>query len=175
MKMQISHLRKKRQTGNAFVEFALTVLPYFALVFGCLDLGMVVLLDNMLQGAVREGSRFAITYGTTFNGQTFSNQTDAIKAAAQSVSLGFLTGTNANYLQVVFYAPTDLSTPLTGANRNAPGNVVEVRVQNFPWNWMVPLPGVMSGTGLTLGASTSDVLQSLPPGTTSPPTACAGC
>ena len=161
--VKISERRRRGQRGNAFVEFGLSMLPYFALVFGILDFGMAVFIDNMIQSAVREGVRYAITYKDDFNSVCSTSpltksQTCAIKEAAKSVSMGFLSGTtNAAYLQVNYYAPTDLSTKLT-SNQNAPGNVVEVRVQGFPWNWMVPLPGYMVGPGVTMTASATDVL-----------------
>ena len=164
----LSNQRRKRQRGNAFVEFAVTVLPYFALIFATLDFGMAIFIDNMIQGAVREGVRYAATYNTTYPGTTCASQTCAATAAAQAVSMGFLSGTNSSYVHVNYYAPSDLSTPLT-TNKNAQGNVVEVRVQNYPWNWMVPLPGYMTGSGLTMSASASDVLGTPPSGPTPTP------
>ena len=94
------------------------------------------------------------------------------------------TGTTSNpiyassTLQVNYYFPDDLSTPATCSQPpahhhyqsryvitalNQTGNVVEVRVNNYPWNWMVPLPNFMPGTGISLSASSLDVMESLPP------------
>jgi hypothetical protein len=53
---------------------------------------------------------------------------------------------------------------------NQPGNVVEVVVAGYPWNWLVPLHGYSAGTGITLGGASVDVLGGLAVGTTSPPT-----
>jgi Flp pilus assembly protein TadG len=183
-KITTSARRRKNQRGNAFVEFGLAMMPYFALVFGTLDFGMAIFIDSTIQSAAREGVRFAITYNTTYNGTDYGSQTAAVKAVAQSVSMGFLNSSNANtYLQVNYYLPTNLSTPITASQLpqtlpdgtvvtsvNQTGNVVEVRVQNFPWNWMVPLPGFMGNSGLTMTSSASDVLQGLPPGASAPPT-----
>ncbi len=53
---------------------------------------------------------------------------------------------------------------------NAPGNVVEVVVGGYPWNWLVPMPGFSAGTGITLQAASVDVLGGLAVGTSTPPT-----
>jgi len=53
---------------------------------------------------------------------------------------------------------------------NAPGNVVQVAVAAYPWNWMIPMPGFSAGTGITLKAASVDVLGGLAVGTTNPPT-----
>ena len=44
------------------MEFALFVLPTFAILCGFFDLGMAIFSWNTLQNAVREGARYAITY-----------------------------------------------------------------------------------------------------------------
>lgn len=52
---------------------------------------------------------------------------------------------------------------------NQPGNVVEVVIANYPWNWIAPLHGYSGGTGVTLGADSVDVLNGLGVGVTTPP------
>jgi hypothetical protein len=53
---------------------------------------------------------------------------------------------------------------------NAPGNVVEVVISGYPWNWLIPMPGYSAGTGVTLRAASVDVLGGLAVGTSTPPT-----
>lgn len=53
---------------------------------------------------------------------------------------------------------------------NQPDNVVQVVVAGYPWNWLVPMPGFSAGTGITLRATSVDVLGGLAAGTTNPPT-----
>jgi Flp pilus assembly protein TadG len=177
----IVHTTSER--GNAFIEFALCMLPFFALVFGIIDVSMVLFIKNDFQNAVREGVRYGITYNTAYGGTTYSSQTAAIKAVVEHYSVGFLRPANdSTYIQVNYYLPNNLSTaasqaglPQTMPNGtvvnyvNQTGNVVEVRIQGFPWNWMVPMPGFAAGLGLTLSASASDVLQGLPVGVFTPP------
>lgn len=174
--------RRRREGGHVMVEMALGFLPYFAIVFGIMDFSMAMFMMGLFQDAVREGCRYAITYSTTFNGVTYASQTAAIQAVIEANSLGFITAGNvATYTKVNYYLPNNLSTPATQSSLpqtvngvvinwvNQTGNVVEVRIQGFPWNWMVPLPKYMPGTGLTLGSSSLDVLQGLPVGMLVPP------
>jgi len=182
--MTLGQLRRRRrsQGGNAFIEMSLGFLPFFALIFGILDFSLAIFVNNTLQDATREGVRYAITYNTTFQGTNYASQTLAVRAVVESFSMGFLTNSNGtNYIKVNYYLPNDLSTPATNANLpttvnnvyiqylNQTGNVVEVQVNNFPWNWMVPLGGYMPGSGLTMSSAASDVLQSYPVGSFSPP------
>jgi Flp pilus assembly protein TadG len=97
------------------------------MLFGIVDVSVAVFVRSCLQNAVREGVRYAITY-----------QSDAaVKTKVQSFSLGFLTGTNASLLKVNYYT-TGSTTPIVNGG-NVPGNIVEVSVQNFPWNWLAPV------------------------------------
>ena len=63
-----------------------------------------------------------------------------------------------------------LSNGLIVNYANQPGNPVQVSVTGYPWNWMVPMPGFSAGTGITLQASSLDVLGGLAVGVTTPPT-----
>ena len=177
-----SRRRKRSQGGNAFIEMSLGFLPFFALIFGILDFSLAIFINNTLQDAVREGVRYAITYNTTYQGTSYASQTLAVRAVVKSFGMGFLTTSNvAAYVKVNYYLPNNLGTPATSSNvpttvngvyiqyLNQTGNVVEVQIQNFPWNWMVPLGGYMPGTGLTMSSSASDVLQGYPVGSFSPP------
>ncbi len=171
------------ERGNAFVEIALGALPFFAIMFGIMDFSLVMFINNTLQLAVREGVRFAITYNTSYNGTSYGSQTQAVQAVVKANSMGFLNGSaSTSYIHVNYYLPNNLSTPVTASalpqtmadgtvvtSVNQMGNVVEVEIRNFPWNWMVPLPGFAAGTGMTLRASSSDVLQGLPVGVFLPP------
>ena len=177
--------------GNTLVEFAICVFPLFALFFGISDIALAVFMKSMLQSAVRDGVRYGITFQTALSGTSCTNQTNCIKQVVQGASLGFLAGTTgASYIAVRYFQPTDLSTPLTSADcgpgmkikndtyspardllyMNQTGNLIEVSITNFPWNWMVPMPNFMPGTGLRMNSASSDVLQGYPVGATVPPT-----
>jgi hypothetical protein len=178
--------RKKRQGGNAFVEAALSILPLMALLFGIVDVSLLIFLKGIFQHASREGARWAITYSPTYGAAACPTQTACIKNVVRDNAMGFLTGQQ-QYIQVRYFAPWDLTNPITQADcplidpdndpevpdvlfANQPGNVVEVAVEGFPWNWLIPLPGLSPGvTSFALGAASSDVMQGLPVGVTTPP------
>jgi hypothetical protein len=185
----ISNRRRKKQGGMTYLtETALVFLPMIVFTFGLFDFSLVIFLQSMFQSAVRDGARFAITYSTTYtsgsNVITCNPQSACIKQIVQDNSLGFLAGsTGLSYININYYTPDNLSTPLTTAALphtmpdgtvitflNQPGNLVEVQLKNFPWNWMVPTPGYMPGLNIKLNAASSDVLQGLPVGQANPPT-----
>ncbi len=177
--------------GNAMLEFALCYLPLLGMFFGIVDVSFVVFLKTMIQSGVRDGVRFGITYKTSINGVGCGSMTECMKLVVQNNSLGFLNNSNTNLIQVNYYAPTNLSTPITAGDCdpngsrtmpgdtqiparqlryvNQPGNLIEVQVVNFPWNWIVPIPQFYGSTSTTMSATATDVLQGLPIGTVAPP------
>ncbi|WP_031500380.1 TadE/TadG family type IV pilus assembly protein [Bryobacter aggregatus] len=190
MKQAVNPKRRRGRRGNTLIEFSLCALPLFALFFGVSDIALAVFLKSMLQSAVRDGVRFGITFQTTLNGTSCGTQTACIKQVVQNASIGFLSGTaNSNLISVKYYQPTDLTNPLTPGDvgvgktikndtysparslmyMNQTGNLIEVSVTDFPWNWMVPLPNFMPGTQIKMSSSASDVLQGYPVGASAPP------
>jgi Flp pilus assembly protein TadG len=176
---------KNRQRGNTALEMALGFLPLFALFIGIVEFSFSIFMQSTFQNATRDAVRTGITYNMTYNGASYTDQTSLMDAVAQANTFGFLSsnltlsdGTKANTkLQVNYYFPDNLSTPATCSqlphttttspayvitNLNQTGNVVEVRVNGYPWNWMVPLPNFMPGTGISLSASSLDVMEALP-------------
>lgn len=165
---------RKRRSGHVMLEMALGFMPFFGIIFGIADFSMVMYINSTLQNAVTVGVRAGITYDLVYNNVTYTSQTALVQAVVQANSGGWLTVANTpTYVNVRYYAPGALSTAvaatydsngnLTNAP-NAPGNVMEVTVQGYPWNWLLPLPKIMPGPGLTLNTSALDVLQSLPVG-----------
>ena len=197
--VKVAHLVRQRritrrmQRGNSMLEAAFVILPMFALFFGTIDFGMLFFLQNTFQHAAREGARLAITYGSTYNGtDCSSSQMTCITQAVQNNAFGFLSGSKSSYIVVNYYTANDLNNPVMTCQSgsctqsgtlpqtlsngtvvnypNQPGNIVEVLVSQYPWNWLFPIKGIMPGTGINLTASGVDVLGGLPVGTTVPPT-----
>ncbi len=166
--------RNRRRAGAALLEFALTVLPTFGLIFAFIDFGLLLFRWATLQNAVREGCRYAITFQT----MTGDGQNASIEAVVQQYAMGIVSTTdNPQDIFVKYYSPTNLTTPIVGAG-NAPGNIVEVSVQGVSWSWIAPLSG-SSGSGgvpflrnttpITLNIYSSDILGPLPAGLNSVP------
>lgn len=160
-----------RESGSAYVELTLIFLPLFAILFAFIDFSMPIFLRSTLQSAVRAGARYAVTYQTISG----SGQDDSIRQVVQQNALGFLDGVSgAAKIFVKYYAPTDLSTEVTGVNSNTPGNVVEVSVANYTWGWIAPLSATLSQpfyatSPLVIAVSSADRMESLAAGQLGPP------
>jgi Flp pilus assembly protein TadG len=190
--------RRARQRGNAILEGALIFLPMMAIFMGIVDVSLAVFIQSTLTTATREGTRFAVTYSSSYSGNSCSaSQAACIVQVVQYNAVGLPAGLNTSYITVNYYTANDLTNPVEACNSgtcstsvcgvstctlpqtltngqvvtyvNQPGNVVEVVVAGYPWNWMVPLKGYSAGTGITLGARSVDVLGALAAGTTVPP------
>jgi Flp pilus assembly protein TadG len=178
------------------VEVALTLIPTIVMFFGIIDVSLVVYLQSTLTHATREGARFGVTFSSTYGANSCAtSQASCITQVVQTNAIGFLSGTRANLITVNYYTANDLSNPVETCNAgtctqtgvlpqtlsngkivtyaNQPGNIVEVVVNNYPWNWIVPISAVgykLTAPSITLGASALDVLGGLAAGVTVPPT-----
>jgi len=145
--------RRRLQSGSSILELALYLLPAMALIISFVNLGLALFSWVTLQNAVREGSRYAITYQTDSSG----TQVQSIKDATANAALGLVSSTatvstagSPPYVQVKFFLPptaTDATaTDVTGqTGQNNSGNIVQVSVQNYPLTWLAPITGT-SGT-----------------------------
>jgi Flp pilus assembly protein TadG len=180
-KMNLSHQsnRRKRSSrrGNTILELALILTPMFALLLAIVELSLPIFKKSTFQAAVREGVRYGITYQTTYNGTIYGSQTAAIKAVVQTNAMGFLAGTTgSNQIYVKYYLPVSPFTDVTnGTTPNADGNILEVSVQGYTHSWIAPIAWVygpthfqVTGTPLSIAASSADRLESLPVGSTRP-------
>jgi Flp pilus assembly protein TadG len=177
------------------LETALVFVPMLVMFFGIIDVSMVVFLQNTLQNAALAGTRFAITFSSSYGGDSCAaSQAACITEAVQANAFGFLAGSNSNLITVNYYTADNLSTPVETCNAgtclqtgtlpqtlqngtvvnyvNQPGNIVEVVVANYPWIWIFPVSA--SGQGMTaasvnLSASSVNVLGGLAAGTIAPP------
>jgi Flp pilus assembly protein TadG len=161
------------------LESALCLLPMFAIFFGVIDVCYAVSIQSLLSQAVRAGSRWAVTYQSTYNSTTCSSQATCIAQVVVDNAVGFLSA-NSSYIVVNYYVPPNLSTPVmscsagtctastvvtlpytysvtTGTSTttvtisyaNQPGNIVEVDIPAYPLLWMVPIKGYTAGSQVT--------------------------
>jgi Flp pilus assembly protein TadG len=191
-------VKRAKQRGNAILEGALIFLPMMAFFLGIVDVSLAIFIQSTLTTATREGTRFAITYGSSFNGNSCaSSQSTCVDKVLQYNAVGLPSGLADSYITVNYYTANDLANPVMACTSgtcstsvctvatcqlpqtltngtvvttaNQPGNIVEVVVAGYPWNWLVPMPGFYAGTGVTLGARSVDVLGGLAVGTATPP------
>ena len=161
--------RRRRQGGNTILEITFLLFPTLAIICAFLDVGMALFVWNTLQNAVREGTRYAITYQVDSSG----TQIQSIKDTVATWSMHFVNGASTAatspavpYVDVEFYTTPTSSNPtgtlVTGeANANAPGNIVTVAVKNYPYKWMAPFSGALNfyaapGSSLSITAYSAD-------------------
>jgi len=141
--------RKSGERGSQVLEATLVFIPMLLMTFLMVDLSMVIFLRTTMQEATREGARYAIT------GQNTSGpcQDDSIKAVVQQHGAGFLgsiAGVAAMHVQFI--------NPVTGGQGfNAPGQIVNVKVENFKYNAMAPFQRL--NYPLYISAMASDVIE----------------
>ncbi len=189
-------VKRSREGGNAMLEMAMTLIPMMCMFLGFIDVSLVVFLQSTLTSATREGARWAVTYQGSYNGTTCTSQASCINLVVETNSFGFVNNGNSNLITVNYYTANNLSTPVDICNSgtcsaaqtlspaqtlangtvvdyvNSPGNVVEVVVANFPWNWLLPISAsgfALKNSSIALGAASIDILGGLQPGTITPP------
>lgn len=145
------------------MEAALIFLPLMALMLALIDFSLALFLRATMQNAVREGVRYAVTYQTSGG----LCQDASIKAVVKASSVGFLAdASHDSKIKVRFYAPANLTTEVTGAGSNAPGNVVEIGVEGYTWSWIAPLWRTASPFNVNVYAA--DRMEGLPGGSSAP-------
>ncbi len=131
-----------RTRGAAAVEMTLLAPLLFMLLFGIVEMSLLLYNQAMITNASREGARFGILFNTDANG-AYSPHTQAeIEAVVDNYLANHLIGFPAGEADT-------LITPGT-----ASGQSLTVRVE-YPYNFLV-LPGFVNNmTGsLQLGAET---------------------
>lgn len=63
--MKTKYSRKKARRGAAAVEFALVVPFFLMLLFGIVEFGRAMMVQQMMVNATREGARVAVLPGST--------------------------------------------------------------------------------------------------------------
>lgn len=166
--------RAGKQGGNTLLEMALVMTPFFALTLSIIELSVPIFLKSTFVNAVREGCRYGITFQTTYNGTSYSSQTDAITAVVEANSMGFLNSSNANLISVQYYNSSTFAN-VTGSGANADGNILIVSLTGYTYNWINPVNWFygsnrfsITGSPLTLTASSADRLETLPVGASRP-------
>jgi Flp pilus assembly protein TadG len=106
--------RRQAESGQALVEFSLTIIVFMVLVLAVVDVGRAVWNYNTLASATREGTRFAIVHGSNASTPSGPSSNDAKVNAAVAK---YASGLNSANL-------TTTSTWLDGSN--AAGSRVKV-------------------------------------------------
>ncbi len=140
------------------------MLPTMALITAFFDISFALFSWATLQNAVREGCRYAITFQTTSG----LNQDASIETIVSNNAMGLVTVAG-GLIHVNYFTQAAPTTAIATPNGNVPGNIVEVSVQAYPLNWMVPLSGTIanplrSTAPGTVNVYAADVLGGFPAG-----------
>lgn len=137
MKNQRPCVKQSRvEIGQAMVEFALTALIFFTIIFGVIDLGRAVFEYNLLASSAREGARMAIIPSYT--------DTDVVNHTVAS-SAGFI-------------GSGDVTISGSRSCNSDPCPSVTVSVQHS-FTAVTPLIGTLIGDSITLHASSTMVVE----------------
>jgi len=144
--------RKSGERGSQVLEATMVFVPMLLMTFLMVDLSMVIFLRTTMQEAAREGTRYAITGQNT----TGPCQDDSIKAVVKSYAAGYLgTTAGAATIHVQFVNPST-----GGQGANAPGQIVNVKIENYQYNAMAPFQRL--NYPLFVSATASDVIEPYP-------------
>jgi Flp pilus assembly protein TadG len=122
----------------------MVLLPLLSILFVLVDISWAIFAKSTIMYSVRTACRYGITI--TGAQATAANETltQMVKASVQANALGFLNGTTGlSYIKVNYFAQSSTSSTglvdvSTQSNGNAPGNLMQVSVTNFP------LPGLVA-------------------------------
>jgi hypothetical protein len=135
------------------VEASLCLLLFMASAVGIIDVSLGIFVRETMQHAVREGTRFAITYQKV-DGLC---QIPSIKKIVKLHSMDFLTDAQVDaHVKVKFYLPDGSAE----SGENKPGHLVEVSVENYEWKWIAPI--WRSNESLKITVRSSDKMEGLP-------------
>ncbi len=103
------HGRQTDRNGTAAVEFAVVAPVFFILVFGMIEYGRAVMVQQVITNAAREGARIAVIPGATTTSVTSAVGTyltnSGISGATPSVSPDPSTATNGALVTVSVSVP----------------------------------------------------------------------
>jgi Flp pilus assembly protein TadG len=129
---------KRRQRGAMTLEFTLSFLLFFTVVYGIMEFGRIVASYNILAGATREGARYAIVHGSASGSVASASD---IQDVVRHWSIG---------LEKSSVVVTTTWTP-----GNTPGSNVRVQAQYT----VLPFTGLILANGLTLRSNSQLVIS----------------
>ena len=84
--MSKTPVRKRQgERGNTMIEFGLSFVLFFCIILGVLDVARGIYTYSFLEGAAKEGSRYAMVHGSSSGSQ-------ATSSSVQTVVQQWLTG-----------------------------------------------------------------------------------
>jgi Flp pilus assembly protein TadG len=152
-----------RQEGDSLSEFAVVSVVLFMVVFGIIDCSRALYAYHFVSYAARDGARYAIVRGYTFNGtscttvSTYScaasstNVTSYVRAIVPPGISSTSLSVNASWPGT---APTGAATSCPSTSTNSPGCLVTVQV-SYPYTFSLPF---IPQKSMTLSSTASMVI-----------------
>jgi Flp pilus assembly protein TadG len=103
-----STARRRRQAGQAMVEFGLVATLFLLLLFGIMDTAYAVFCYNSVASAAREAVRYAVVHGP-------KSPSPATTLQIQQVAVNAAPGVNLKTSDVTVTWPADPNLPLQDA------------------------------------------------------------
>jgi Flp pilus assembly protein TadG len=134
--------RKSGERGATILEFAITLVFTFVLIFGMIDFARALYSYHYLSNAAREGARFASVRGAACDPAAVAPcsagpgdiQNFVQQIAPQGIDSASVTiNQNGSFLY-----PNPNNLPICGTTPNYPGCTVQVQV-NYPFNFIFPV------------------------------------
>lgn len=123
----MSRVRAERRRGQALVEFALVIPIFLLVIFGLVDLGRAVFVNNSLAEAARDGARYASVQARSNNDasraavedwvldrlEAVPNPTVTVTCVAKTPEFGCV-GSGDDLVIVTVETDLDMITPIIG-------------------------------------------------------------
>ena len=143
---KVYRLCRRNRRATAAVEFAVVAPLFFLLIFGMIEFGRMVMVQQVITNASREGARLAVLDSTT-------------TAEVETAVITYLTDADASIRGV---GPDDVDVNPDPPSSAGYGDPVTVTV-SVPFNQVSWLPSPMFLGGTTMTASTVMRRETAPP------------
>lgn len=154
---QIIRRFNKGNEGTAAIEFAIILPVFLLLLFGTIEIAMVMFTLSLAEGGLREAARFGVT----------GQEVDPVARQAKILQIitdhthGLIDISDAN-VQVTVYPDftgddTGPGTPGAGASND----VVFYRL-NYEWQYLTPIFSVFTGLGNSLPMTATIAVRNEP-------------
>lgn len=120
---------RRRQRGQATVEFVLSVSVLFAAIYGLVDFGRALYTFDLVTSAARVGSRYAMVHGSACTLSICPASPSAIQSYVQSKMGGVINPSSLTVNATWTSAPGCSTSPYEG-----PQCVVKVTA-TYPFTW----------------------------------------
>ena len=154
-------MTKANDSGQALVEFALSVMIFFLLVFGTMDFANLLYHKVTLQDAVRQAGRYAITGQCILSkGACSMSRYLSIQQVLETASIGILNSSNITTDATIVCTNNGGGCP-TGAG--GPGDLVTITV-TYQYRFMTaPMSAFFPGGTYQIVVSSAFINEPFPP------------